>query len=101
MQRHRRLADDDFSYDGERLAITHLFLQQHDDGASVTAGDVTVTVASDDEPGVMISETPLRVDEGDSSTYTVKLDSAPAPQVTEVTLTAPLQLSLRTGAPPL
>lgn len=57
------MTDDDFSYDGERLAITHLFLQEHDDGGSVTAGDVIVTVANDDGPGVTISETSLTVDE--------------------------------------
>ena len=55
-----------------------------DDGAynGLSADDVTVTITDDDEPGVSISETSLEIEEGDSDTYEVELDTEPAGDVT-------------------
>ena len=51
--------------------------------ASVTTVDsVNVTVTDDDTPGVSVSETLLRFDEGGSGTYTVVLDTEPTGSVT-------------------
>ena len=44
--------------------------------------DVTLTLEDDDTRGVTVSETELGVDEGDSNTYTVELDSEPTGPVT-------------------
>ena len=50
--------------------------------ASVTTVDsVNVTVTDDDTPGVSVSETLLRFDEGGSGTYTVVLDTEPTGSV--------------------
>ena len=57
------------------------------DYASVTAGDVAVTVSDDDTRGVELSATALTVPEGESWTYTVMLSSQPSGPVT-VTLSA-------------
>ena len=54
----------------------------------VSAGSVSVTVTDDDSVGVTISETSLDIEEGDSATYTVSLDSEPTGSVT-VTVNAP------------
>ena len=55
-----------------------------DDGAynGLSADDVTVTITDDDEPGVSISETSLEIEEGDSASYEVELDTEPAGDVT-------------------
>ena len=53
--------------------------------AGVSEGNVaetTVVIADDDTAGVTISETSLEIEEGDSDTYTVVLDSEPAGDVT-------------------
>ena len=47
----------------------------------VTIAGVTVTVADDDTAGVTVSETTLTITEGNSSTYTVKLNTQPASDV--------------------
>ena len=52
------------------------------DYASVTAGDVAVTVSDDDTRGVELSATALTVPEGESWTYTVMLSSQPSGPVT-------------------
>ena len=44
--------------------------------------DHSLTIADDDRRGVTVSETELGVDEGDSNTYTVELDSEPTGPVT-------------------
>ena len=43
---------------------------------------MTVTVTDDDEPGVSISKAALEIEEGDSDTYEVALDTEPAGDVT-------------------
>ena len=49
----------------------------------VTAGTTaTVTITDDDTAGVTVSQSALEVDEGDSATYTVKLDTKPTGDVT-------------------
>ena len=44
--------------------------------------DATLTIADDDTRGVTLSKTDLDIDEGDSGTYTVKLDTKPTAAVT-------------------
>ena len=43
---------------------------------------MVVSITEDDEPGVTISESALSIDEGDSATYTVVLDTKPTADVT-------------------
>ena len=49
---------------------------------SVTASSVTVSVTDDDTAGVTVSGSPLTVGEGETRTYTVKLDTKPLGSVT-------------------
>ena len=51
-------------------------------GSVSTASSVTVTVTDDDTAGVTVSESELTVAEGETGTYTVKLDSQPGGSVT-------------------
>ena len=60
---HTASSDDDTTYDDLR------------------AGSITVTITDDDEPGVSISKASLDIEEGDSDTYEVKLDTEPAGNV--------------------
>ena len=74
---------DDDAIDEEVVTITHAVSSSADskyDGLS--AGSVAVSVTDDDTAGVTISETALDIEEGDSDTYTVVLDSEPAGDVT-------------------
>ena len=48
----------------------------------LTVGSATLTIEDNDERGVTISETSLTIDEGDSATYTLVLDSQPTADVT-------------------
>ena len=48
----------------------------------MSVGSVSVTVTDDDSVGVTISKTSLDIEEGDSATYTVALDSEPTGSVT-------------------
>ena len=68
-------AGDDVDEDDETAAVEGMVA-----GLDVTAG--TVTITDDDTRGVYVSETALAVSEGDSATYTVALESAPAGTVT-------------------
>ena len=43
---------------------------------------VSVTITDDDTAGVTVSETSLTIEEGDSGTYTVVLDTEPSADVT-------------------
>ena len=72
---------DDIDDDGESVKLTF--------GSTLPAGvsegntvQTVVTIADDDTVGVTISETSLEVEEGDSDTYTVFLDSEPVGDVT-------------------
>ncbi len=74
---------DDDAVDEDVITITHTVsstADTHYDG--LAAGSVPVTVTDDDTAGLTISETSLEIDEGDSETYTVVLDTEPAGSVT-------------------
>ena len=74
---------DDDAVDEAVANITHAVSSTADtqyDG--VTAGSVAVTVTDDDTAGVTVSEPSLEIEEGDSDTYTVVLDTEPAGDVT-------------------
>ena len=80
---------DDAAVDEPQVTLTHTVSSTDDaeyDG--VSASSVSVTVTDDDSVGVTISETSLDIEEGDSATYTVSLDSEPTGSVT-VTVNAP------------
>ena len=80
---------DNDAVDEPQVTITHTVSSPDDDEYDgVSAGSVSVTVTDDDSVGVTISETSLDIEEGDSATYTVALDSEPAGPVT-VTVNAP------------
>ena len=73
---------DDDAVDEEIVNIKHTVSSSNDtkyDGLS--AGSVAVTVTDDDTAGVTISEPSLEIEEGDSETYTVVLDTEPAGSV--------------------
>ncbi len=73
-------------------AVTEVGIASHTvsgaDYGSVTAEDVTVSVADNDTRGVTISESPLTIVEGGTGTYTVQLDTEPTGNVT-VTINDP------------
>ncbi len=54
----------------------------------VTIGSVAVTVTDNDMPGVTASKTTLSLNEGDTGTYTVVLNTEPSSNV-DITVTAP------------
>ena len=74
---------DDDAVDEDVVNITHAVTSTGDtDYNGVTAGSVAVTVTDDDTVGVTISDTSLEIEEGDSDTYTVVLDTEPVGNVT-------------------
>ena len=69
---------DDDAVDEDVVNVTHAVSSIADtqyDG--LAAGSVPVSVTDDDTAGVTISETSLEIEEGDSDTYTVVLDTSP------------------------
>ena len=69
--------------DEEVVTITHTLTSGDDsDYDGLAVAPVPVTVTDDDTAGVTISEASLEIEEGDSDTYTVMLDSEPAGDVT-------------------
>ena len=73
------IADD---VDEETETATVMHMVNGGDYTGLTAAAVTVTVTDDDTRGVMLSATSLTIEEGDGSTYTVVLTSAPTANVT-------------------
>ena len=73
-------AQDDDATDAT-VTLTHA-VSGTGDYASVTAADVGVTVDDDDTPRVVVSPSPLRVDEGGSASYKVRLATLPTAGVT-------------------
>ena len=66
-----------------QVTITHTVSSPDaDEYDGVIAGSVSVTVTDDDSVGVTVSKTSLDIEEGDSATYTVVLDSEPTGSVT-------------------
>ena len=72
--------NNDIDEDTDRSAtITHAFVGGG--YASVTAGDVTVTATDDDSKGVTLPTQPLSAEEGQTTTYTIRLNSEPTGSV--------------------
>ena len=71
------LQDDDG--DNEMGTIAHVAVGGGYEGAR--SDKVTVTVTDDDEPGVSITKATMDLDEGDSDTYEVVLDTRPSQDV--------------------
>ena len=69
--------EDDVVEETETATVKH-----GGDYTGLTAADVAVTVTDDDMRGVTVSASSLSIEEGDSSTYTVVLTSAPTANVT-------------------
>ena len=70
--------DDDIASGDERVSISHT-VGGYGDVSSANA--VTVTVSDDDTAGVSMSPTSLTLNEGDSDSYTVVLESEPTATV--------------------
>ena len=66
--------DDDSTRD--TATVTHTFAGG--DYASFAASNVAVTVTDNDTPGVMVLPTSLTIDEGNTDTYTVELNTQPS-----------------------
>ena len=75
-----RAASDDDASDGS-VTLTHA-ASGGDYGSESVAGTVSVTVTDDDTPALVLSATSVTVDEGGSSTYTVRLATQPTGAVT-------------------
>ena len=77
-------AVDDNDADDESVDVSHTAASADDAAYNGLAGDVvTVTVTDNDDAGVtVVPDTGLSVDEGDTATYTVVLDSQPSGAVT-------------------
>ena len=71
---------------GETATITHAVSMY---GMVTTAATVAVTVTDADIAGVDVSESILNIAEGDTDTYTVRLDTQPVGDNATVTLTNP------------
>ena len=71
---------DDDDADNESVLLTHSASGGGYKGIVMAA--VTVTVADDDAPGVTLSVSTLALAEGESRTYTVRLDTQPSSAVT-------------------
>ena len=77
------VVQDDDAVNEAVVTIKHTVSSSYDakyDG--LAADSVPVTVTDDDTAGVTVSETSLDIDEGDSDTYTVVLDTQPTHSVT-------------------
>ena len=72
-------AGEDADGNNDTQALTHTATGGDYEGVT---GTVTVTVTDNDPPGVRISTTTLRIDEGSQDTYTVRLNTQPAGNVT-------------------
>ena len=76
-------AEDDDAVTDPAVTLAHAVASTDDsDYDALTDQTVTVTITDDDAVGVDISETALTVTEGSSKSYTVKLTSQPAGDVT-------------------
>ena len=73
-------AQDDDAVSDEPVTLTHTV--SGGDYESVTVADVEVSIAEDDTADVTISVSELEVQEGDSVSYTVVLDTEPTADVT-------------------
>ena len=81
-----RAVHDNDSVDDTGIKLMHGF--NGGDYGGLTVPDVDVTVTDNDDPGISLSRPSLKVREGGSGTYTVKLDAQPESDVT-VTVTVP------------
>ena len=69
-------ADEDGDPLEDTATVTHTV--SGGDYAAITAQDVAVTVTDNDTPGVMVLPTSLTIDEGNTDTYTVELNTQPS-----------------------
>ena len=100
-------AVDDNDADDESVDVSHTAASSADAAYNGLAGDVvTVTVTDNDDAGVtVVPDTGLPVDEGDTATYTVVLNSQPSGAVTVTAASAdsgavtvtPASLTFTTG----
>jgi hypothetical protein len=67
--------DDDIDADDQNLTITAT-------ASGFEAGILSVTVQDDDTAGITVDPTSLSIDEGNSNTFTITLDSKPTADVT-------------------
>ena len=75
--------DDAIDEDSETVTLTHTVTSVADtDYNGISAGSVTVSINDNDTAGVTVSETALTIEEGNTDTYTVVLNSLPAGNVT-------------------
>ncbi len=79
--RVRAAQDADAANDAADIAHAVVAASSANEFDLVTVAGVRVTVTDDDTAGVTVSETTLTVAEGNSSTYTVRLDALPASDV--------------------
>ena len=92
-----RAGDDNDADDGE-ATIAHS-ASGADEYAGITIDSVDAEEADDDTPGLSLSPNPLRVTEGNSAYYTVKLDTQPPGNVTvELTKTGDSDLTFSPAA---
>ena len=73
-------ADDDDAVNDPAVTLTHT--ASGGDYASLTGPSLSVTITENDSRGVMLSTTNLTMNEGDTESYTVLLDSEPTENVT-------------------
>ena len=74
---------DDDAADEPEVTLTHTASSDDDTTYDdLRAGSIAVSVTDNDEPGVSISKPSLEIEEGDSDTYDVELDTEPAGDVT-------------------
>ncbi len=97
---------EDVDGDNEAVSLAHAATSGDPGYAGVTIAAVTVNVADNDAPGFLVSPTGLALTEGESGSYTLRLNSQPsgpvtvavvAPTNTDVTR-APSSLTFATGA---
>ena len=97
---------EDVDGDNEAVSLAHAATSGDPGYAGVTIAAVTVNVADNDAPGFLVSPTGLALTEGESGSYTLRLNSQPsgpvtvavvAPTNTDVTR-APSSLTFAAGA---
>ena len=75
-----RAVNDADSVDDTGITLTHDF--NGGDYGDVTVDNVSVTITDNDDPGITLSRSSLKVREGASKTYRVRLDAEPVADVT-------------------
>ena len=92
-------ADDDMNLPDRSVTLTHE--ASGGEYAEVSVASVRVTVEDNDDPGIAVSVPRLTVPEGDSRTYTVKLDTQPTAATVTVSITVPSGTDVTVDKPTL